>query len=46
MLLQKGFPKDANLDDIMDFMNKFGPTEYINMRRIPKDKSFKVSQCC
>jgi lupus La protein len=42
----KGFPEDATLDDVMEFMNKFGQTEYINMRRMPKDKKFKGSIFC
>jgi lupus La protein len=42
----KGFPEDATLDDIMEFMNKYGPTEFINMRRFPNDKKFKGSIFC
>jgi hypothetical protein len=41
--MQKKFPLDASLDQLMEFFEKFGRTELVVMRRDPK-KAFKVSE--
>jgi len=40
--VQKGFPLDADLDNLMAFFEKFGATELVQMRR-NKKKEFKVN---
>lgn len=40
----KGFPVDASLDDIQEFLEKFGGIEHIQMRRLrDAEKTFKGS---
>lgn len=41
--MQKKFPLDATLDQLMEFFEKFGKTELVVMRKDPK-KAFKVSK--
>jgi len=41
-VLQKGFPLDATLDDIKEWLEDKGPVENIQMRRTLQ-KTFKVA---
>lgn len=38
----KGFAAEDTLDDVIEFLEQAGPTINIHMRRMPKDKRFKV----
>ena len=39
---QKGFPLDCGIDELEEFFQKFGAVDTIFMRRLPKEKTFKV----
>lgn len=41
---QKGFPLDATIDNVQTFMDQFGETEAVFMRR-DKERKFKVRIC-